>query len=88
MWTYRQLPGTIIDCTPRHPSEYYVNLYAPIDSNIRGLEIQEWIDKHNPEKYCIVDDDNDMLPHQIFVQTNGKYGLDKDTAFEIIKHLT
>lgn len=51
----------------------------------RGEEIQEWLDTHKIESYVIVDDDNDMLPNQIFVQTNDYDGLTKEKSDEIIK---
>ena len=53
----------------------------------RGEEIQEWLDTHKIESYVIVDDDNDMLPNQIFVQTNDYEGLTKEKADEIINYL-
>jgi hypothetical protein len=52
MWQYRKLHGEVIDVTP------YL-------ANKRGYEIQQWIDKHQIEKYCIVDDDTDMLNNQL-----------------------
>ncbi len=51
----------------------------------RGEEIQEWLDTHKIESYVIVDDVNDMLPNQIFVQTNDYDGLTKEKSDEIIK---
>ena len=61
-----------------------------LNSRIIILEekkIQEWIDIHKPEKYCIVDDDSDMLPHQNFVQTNSKIGLDYSSALVVCRFL-
>lgn len=47
------------------------------DFNIRGREIENYLDNH-PEinRYVILDDDNDMLPNQInhLVQTDTDYG--------------
>ena len=75
----------------------YRNLYihdiTPTINEIgssRGYEIQKWLDENsefwNVEKYCIVDDINDMLTHQsiYFVQTNDADGLTKEKADEII----
>lgn len=45
---------------------------------IRGREIQEWLDDnhHKVEKYCIIDDDSDMLINQkpFFIQTKLNAG--------------
>lgn len=71
MWKDRGLAGEVIDITPcevdvieRGTCEFY-------DQVDRGFEIQQWIDDHEVERYCIVDDDNDMLPSQMnnFVRT-------------------
>lgn len=57
---------------------------------IRGEEIQAWLDDH-PEviKYAILDDDADMLPHQMpnLFQTDFSTGLTKEIADKIIQHL-
>lgn len=44
---------------------------------IRGDEIKIWLDNHEVEAYCIVDDDSDMLEEQMpyFVKTNYNDGL-------------
>lgn len=42
--------------------------------HLRGYEIADWLDNHvECTHYAIVDDDSDMLPHQLpyFVHTNG-----------------
>jgi len=56
----------------------------------RGEEIQEWLD-HHPEvmQYAIVDDDSDMLDHQLpnFFQTDPHYGLTETIKYRIIHHL-
>lgn len=44
----------------------------------RGTEIQAWIDKHPElEKYLILDDDKDMLEHQMpnYIQTDSMDGM-------------
>jgi hypothetical protein len=45
----------------------------------RGDEIQQWLDSHaqQVEKYCILDDDSDMLEHQMpfFVKCDGEVGV-------------
>jgi hypothetical protein len=45
----------------------------------RGHEIEAWLDNHGkvtPPRYCILDDDSDMLAHQLpfFVQTDTHEG--------------
>jgi hypothetical protein len=59
------LSQAVIDVTPRFPGKE------------RGLEIQNWLDRH-PEvtDYVIIDDDSDMLDSQKdhFVHTNTLHG--------------
>lgn len=88
LWEIRDLPGEVIDITPTEVSSEVINLYAATNNEAdRGYEIQEWIDINKPEKYCIVDDDDDMLGHQNFVKTNKVYGLDYKTANLIVSIL-
>ena len=88
MWIKRNLPGEVVGVTPNFPSDETLDKYeAKNNLADRGFEIQEWIDKNNPERYCIVDDNDDMLPNQIFVQTKGKIGLDIDSANAIVAKL-
>lgn len=56
---------TWIDCTPHFPGE------------LRGKEIEAWLDENEleVERYCILDDDSDMLEHQPLFQTSNKIGL-------------
>ena len=56
---------------------------------IRGNEIQKWLDKHqNVEKFCIIDDDSDMLPEQKHFKTSIFLGgLTESICEEIIKYL-
>lgn len=71
MWKDRNLAGEVIDITPR------MFIYNEFDEyqgqEKRGTEIERWI-KDNPKviKYIIIDDDTDMLPHQMnnFIQTS------------------
>jgi Swiss Army Knife RNA repair-like protein len=59
--------------------------------DVRGYEIQAWIES-NPgvERYAILDDDCDMLPHQLphFFQTQTDVGITQEIAGKIIVHLT
>ncbi|KKN16786.1 hypothetical protein LCGC14_0972480 [marine sediment metagenome] len=51
---------------------------------IRGEEIQEWLDRHDVEKYVILDDDTDMLPDQIHFKTDfQKDGLTEDICKKV-----
>ena len=88
MWDIRDLAGDIIDITPTTVSQYTINLYANTSNTAdRGYEIQEWLDINKPNRYCIVDDNNDMLSHQIFVRTDGQIGLNYQTANKIVSFL-
>ena len=62
----------IYDCTDNGPGE-------------RGDQIQRWLDSHDVEKYAIVDDDSDMLDHQLryFIQTEMMYGLTDNLAYRL-----
>lgn len=55
----------------------------------RGKEIQEWLDRHpKVTKYCVLDDDSDMLPHQKHFKTSiFEGGLTEEIAEEVIKYL-
>jgi hypothetical protein len=62
------------------------------ESCLRGLEIQHWLDgvKDVTPDYVIVDDSQDMLPHQLkdhFVLTKNKDGLSIDNYHDILKLL-
>lgn len=85
MWITRELPGEIIDITPKR---IRTEILAKFKGGItRGSEIQQWIEDNHPYSYCIVDDDDDMLPHQNFVKTNTYNGLDIKATKKIIKIL-
>lgn len=66
---------------------------APIfQKGFRGLEIQAWlVSNPSPDgyKFAIVDDDSDMLDHQLphFFQTDPEYGLTDTITYRIIHHL-
>jgi hypothetical protein len=63
---------------------------------ITGHEIQQWIDDNNITSYCIIDDDDDMLPSQLnnFVRTADNqdhpdsidigYGLTRKCAEQVV----
>ena len=97
MWEFRNLPGEVIGVTP--------DLYRFLDfegerTMVRGDEIQAVLNIH-PEitHYVILDDDTDMLKHQLgnFVQTSNNinhpdcidigYGLTKECTNRVIRIL-
>lgn len=87
MWEHRNLPGEVIDITPSH--YFNVELNVKDDEDVlRGHEIQYWLDKHNIDNYVILDDDIDMLKHQLdnFVQTSENE--DHDDCIDIGYGLT
>lgn len=70
MWINRSLPGEVIGITP-------TNTYST-----RGEEIRHVVNAlPRLTKYCIIDDDNDMLEEQQlnFVKTSNKYGLNLES---------
>jgi HAD domain in Swiss Army Knife RNA repair proteins len=62
MWEMRDLPGEVIDITPS------------LNTN-RGEEIEYWLQENWTDRYCIIDDDDDMLPEQMpfFVKTSDNF---------------
>ena len=61
-----------------------------LEGEIRGKEIQAWLDQHpEVERYAILDDDNDMLPVQMpnFFQTAWHTGITEEVAKRVIEHL-
>lgn len=53
---------------------------------LRGTEIQEWLDNHpEVEDYAILDDDSDMLPHQFckFHHCDGYFGMSPNHLYRI-----
>lgn len=54
----------------------------------RGIEVQEWLDRHEVEQYAILDDDADFLPGQWLFKTTWEKGITEDIAQAVIDHLT
>lgn len=56
---------------------------------VRGDEIQLWLDTHAVSKYAIVDDDSDFLDSQLpyFVKTDGNVGLTDHHVNKLIEIL-
>ncbi len=71
MWKVRDLPGEVIDITPFANDLVERGVCKFYDEVSRGMEINQWIIDNNVQCYCIIDDDNDMLPNQMdnFVRT-------------------
>ena len=54
----------------------------------RGLEVQEWLDRHPAvEQYAILDDEPDFLPNQWLFKTTFEKGLTPEIAEAVIHHL-
>lgn len=69
--------GRVIGATP-------ITRYGP-----RGKEIQQFLDDNDVDKYLILDDDSDMLKHQLpfFIHTNFDFGLQPEHVDEAIRIL-
>jgi hypothetical protein len=99
MWKYRNLAGEVIDITPTEVDVVERGTCEFYDQVDRGFEIQQWIDDNNVKCYCIIDDDNDMLPSQRnnFVRTANNqdhpdcidigYGLTRKCAERVVEIL-
>lgn len=104
MWKHRSLPGEVIGITPDEVDVVEMTICEFYDLVQRGHEIQLWLDYHQyfekiDIKYCIIDDDDDMLPEQMnnFVKTADNsdhedcidigYGLTKECARKVIEIL-
>lgn len=99
MWKKRGLAGEVIGITPNEFTLVKRGLFRFYDQICRGHEIQQWIDDHNVKCYCIIDDDDDMIPSQMknFVKTSNNkdhpdcvdigYGLTKKCAEKAVEIL-
>ena len=55
---------------------------------IRGMEIDEWLGRHNVDRYVILDDDTDRLPDQIHFKTDFRVGgLTKEICDKVKRYL-
>jgi hypothetical protein len=81
--------GEIIGYTPFIDSEF-ASIFEEYETTPveRGKEIEMWLNRNKTDKYCIIDDDFDMLPNQIFVQTDPGFGLTYETAKLVVEYLT
>jgi hypothetical protein len=99
MWKDRKLPGEVVGITPDEQDVVHASRCEFYDQVCRGHEIQLYIDTHKIEKYCIIDDDKDMLAQQYanFVHTANNsdhadcidigYGLTHKCAMKAIEIL-
>lgn len=72
----------ILDCTADMQSGGKWGVVA------RGVEIQEWLDRHPEVKqYAILDDNSDFLPNQWLFKTSFNNGLTPEIAEAVIAHL-
>lgn len=88
MWKKRLLSGNIVGITPNHNKIY--NFYKDTKfERFRGVEIESYINQHAVKSFCIIDDDSDMLPHQMdnFCKTNADFGITMDVAERAIEIL-
>ncbi len=54
---------------------------------MRCEQIQEWIDRHKPERYVAIDDADLGMEFCEFVKTDGSVGLTIDNAIEVVRLL-
>lgn len=64
MWRHRNLAGEVVGITPHVVEVSEETGIEYLDDVDRGHEIQQYIKDHDVKTYCIIDDDNDMLPSQ------------------------
>ena len=60
------------------------------EDDVRGYEIQAWLELHpGVERYAILDDDCDMLEHQMpnFFRTSFEIGITQELADKVVAHL-
>lgn len=54
----------------------------------RGKEVEEWLSRHpQVERYAILDDGTDFMPHQPLFKTMWSTGLTQEIANDVISHL-
>lgn len=67
-----------------------IDVTPDLRGKIRGVEIQDWLDRHSEvERFVILDDDVDMMEEQkpFFVNTTFKNGLTEEMANKAIEIL-
>lgn len=75
MWTDRNLPGDVVGITKTADKIVDTGLTDYYDLVCRGDEIELYIKENGITNYCIIDDDDDFLDHQLdrFVRTSNNY---------------
>lgn len=90
LWSYRNLPGNIIDITPNEINVVNAGFTQFYDNVTRGMEIELWLTRNSYcGNYCIIDDINDFHTNQqqFFVKTDGNVGLTFKNANKAINIL-
>lgn len=98
MWNDRGLPGKVVGITKTADKLVELGITPYYDLVSRGDEIELYIKENNITNYCIIDDDNDFLGHQMefFVKTSNNhshhdsvegYGLTEICANKVIEIL-
>ena len=85
LWARRNLPGKIVGCTPVMDMKKG-SIYVP---SRRGEEIFDYCQKNDVDRYIIIDDDCDMLEHQMpfFVETDFYDGLLGEGVMERVRNI-
>jgi hypothetical protein len=75
MWSDRNLPGDVVGITKTADKIVDTGLTDYYDLVCRGDEIELYIKENGITNYCIIDDDDDFLDHQLdrFVRTSNNY---------------
>lgn len=87
IWKQLALPGEIIGYTPFETGLSALGDYEIERKFERGKEIQSWLNANKVDNYCIIDDEYEMLPDQVFVQTDPEFGLTYETAKLVVEYL-
>ena len=99
MWTDRNLPGNVVGVTKTADKIVDTGLTDYYDLVCRGDEIELYIKENDIINYCIIDDGDDFLDHQLnrFVRTSNNnshpdavsgYGLTKICSDKVIAILS
>ncbi|MGI6341858.1 MAG: HAD domain-containing protein [Bacteroidales bacterium] len=86
IWKEFNLPGEVIGYTPSNTVSFLEEQDLTSDFE-RGKEILSWLTENKVDSYCIIDDDFDVLPDQVFVQTDPEFGLTYETAELVVEYL-
>jgi len=98
MWEERGLPGKVVGITKTVDEVINLGIAPYYDLVSRGDEIELYIKENNISKYCIIDDNDDFLEHQMEYVVNTSdnhshsdsikgYGLTEICANKVIEIL-